>query len=70
MSDKSDLSDCPSEHLLHELSKRYRCYVFVGCQPKGKDSSDMTFCTTGHIHECIGLAEMAKQMISLGGPES
>lgn len=63
------LSEYNSEELLNALGKRYTCYIFAGSQPKGRSSSDMTFSTVGHIHECIGLAELAKQMIALGGPD-
>lgn len=62
-----DEDDFTSEQLLDMLTKRYDSFVFIGVQPKTKNAGDLTFCTVGHMHECIGLAAMASRLMTLGG---
>jgi hypothetical protein len=61
--------DLTTDDIMKILSRRFDSLVFVGCQTKNKSAQDLTFCTVGPFHCCIGLAETAKLMIHSGGIE-
>lgn len=66
---KHPLNSFTTDELLRAVAARYDAFVFVGCQTKTKSAQDLTFCSVGPFHSCIGLAETAKMLISAGGVE-
>jgi hypothetical protein len=66
-SDDNPFSRITTDDLMKVLSTRFDSFVFVGSQTKNRSAQDLTFCTVGPFHSCIGLAETAKMLISAGG---
>jgi hypothetical protein len=68
--DRHDRDEEPTtDEIMKILSRRFDSLVFVGCQTKNRSAQDLTFCTVGPFHSCIGLAETAKMLIHNGGIE-
>jgi hypothetical protein len=66
---KNPLNSYTTDELLTTISSRFDAFVFIGCQTKTKSAQDLTYCSCGPFHACIGLAETAKMLISSGGVE-
>jgi hypothetical protein len=58
-----------TDELLAILGARFDALLFIGCQPKTKSAQDMTFCSVGQFHSCIGLVECARMLLTAGGVE-
>jgi len=70
MDDPMDFLDSlPSEKILQIMSRRFDSFVFVGSQTKTKSAQDLTYCSSGPFHSCLGLLETAKMLLTSGGPE-
>ncbi|CAB4140235.1 hypothetical protein UFOVP403_8 [uncultured Caudovirales phage] len=63
------LNSYTTDELLKVVGTRYESLVFIATQPKTKSAQDMTFLSVGHYHSCLGLVEIAKMMLTAGGPE-
>jgi hypothetical protein len=68
-SEPKDLSDYTTEEMLAIIGKRYDSFVFVGSQSKNKSAQDLTYCSVGPFHSCLGLVETAKLLVTAGGFE-
>jgi len=66
---RNPLNHYTTEQLLNAVASRFDAFIFVGSQTKTKSAQDLTYCSCGPFHACIGLAETAKMLISAGGPE-
>lgn len=62
------LDEYTSEEIVKYLSTRFDACLFVGSQTKNKSAQDLTYCSTGPFHACLGLAETAKLLLTAGGP--
>lgn len=65
--DDNNLDLYTSEDLIRALSSRFDSLVFVGSQTKTKTAQDLTFCSIGPFHSCLGLVETAKLLVTTGG---
>lgn len=68
-SEPNGLDDFTTEQMLAVIGKRYDAFVFVGSQTKNKAAQDLTYCSTGAFHSCLGLVETAKLLVTAGGFE-
>lgn len=69
MSTSNPLDDYTSDELLKYLGTRFDSMVFVGSQTKNRAAQDLTYCSIGAFHACLGLVETAKLLVTAGGPE-
>jgi len=69
MPKSNPLDDYTSDEILKYLSQRFDALIFVGSQTKNKAAQDLTYCSVGAFHACLGLAETAKLLVTAGGPE-
>jgi hypothetical protein len=67
--DPSDLETYTTEQMLTVISNRFDAFVFVGSQTKSKKAQDLTYCSTGPFHACLGLVETSKMLVTAGGFE-
>lgn len=63
------MDDYTSDEILKYLATRFDAFVFVGAQTKNRSAQDLTYCSAGAFHSCLGLAETAKLLVTAGGPE-
>lgn len=68
--DNNPFDDYTSEEIVKYLATRFDAFLFVGAQTKNKSAQDLTYCSSGAFHACLGLAETAKLLLTTtGGPE-
>ena len=65
----TDLRFVASEDMIKELQDRFDEMVFMGSAQKTQKTEDLTISYSGSYHACVGLVEIARAALKVGGLE-
>lgn len=63
----TDLRFVASEDMIKELQDRFDEMIFLGAAQKTQKTEDLTISYSGSYHACVGLVEIAKTAMTVGG---
>jgi hypothetical protein len=65
----TDLRFISSVDMIKELQDRFDDMIFLGSAQKTQKTEDLTISYSGSYHSCVGLVEIARTALKVGGLE-